>query len=607
MLKAKPRVEPVRDPRTAVWIGLGLLAAVLFAYGQVLHFDFVSYDDPDYVTANPNVQAGLTWTGVAWVFRTGFAGNWFPLTWLSHMLDCTLFGVDAGWHHFTNMCLHALATLIWFAVLKRMTGALWRSAIAAFLFGLHPLRVESVAWVAERKDVLSAFFWMATLWAYIRYVERPGLSRYVVTLVLFACGLMAKSMLVTLPVVLMLLDRWPLDARGAPQANGTRRRIADKLPFVVLAAAASVVTFLVHRQVGATVSIDLIPLGVRIENAVISYCAYILQMFWPANLSVFYPYPQGPLIVPALFAGAALTALTFAAMRAPRQRGYFTTGWLWYLVTLVPVIGLVQVGAQARADRYTYIPMAGLTIALVWGAAEILERRPQLRTAVAAAAIIACLALTWKQAGYWHDSISLYNHAIEATSENYVAHFNLATVLEAGGRPAEAIEQYREAVRIRPYFAIAHSALGQLLAKQGMSGEGLQELQTAVTLKPEDGDAHFRLGSALGSLGRSGEAASEFAKAVRLQPGNADAHFNFGIALAQGGRIQDAAREFESAVRLRPDDADARLNFGIALERSGRAEDAITQLSEALRLKPQSSEIRGVLEDARRRKTRPGR
>jgi tetratricopeptide (TPR) repeat protein len=607
MLKTKSRVEPARNPRTTLWIGLGLLAAVLIAYGQVLHFDFVSYDDPDYVTANPHVHAGLTWAGVMWAFRTGFAGNWFPLTWLSHMLDCTLFGLDAGWHHFTNVGLHALATLIWFAVLKRMTGALWRSAIAAFLFGLHPLHVESVAWVAERKDVLSASFWMGTLWAYIRYVERPGISRYLATLLLFACGLMAKSMLVTLPVVLVLLDRWPLDSKGAPQANAARRRIVDKIPFVVLASAASVVTFLVHRQVGATASIDLIPLGVRIENALVSYCVYILQMFWPANLAVFYPYPQGPLIIPALFAGVALAALTFAAIRAPRQRGFFTTGWLWYLVTLIPVIGLVQVGAQARADRYTYIPMAGLTIALVWGAAEILERRPQLRMAVAGVAIIACLALTWKQAGYWHDSISLYNHAIEATSENYVAHFNLATVLEGSGRPNEAIEQYREVVRIRPYFAIAHSALGQLLAKQGMSDEGLRELQTAVELKPADADAHFRLGSALGSFGRSDEAASEFGQAVRLQPGNADAHFNFGIALAQGGRIQDATREFESAVRLRPDDADARFNFGIALERSGHLQAAISQLSEALRLKPQSSEIREALEDAKHLKPRPER
>uniref|UniRef100_Q01XC0 TPR repeat-containing protein n=1 Tax=Solibacter usitatus (strain Ellin6076) TaxID=234267 RepID=Q01XC0_SOLUE len=563
-----------------------LAIAVFAAYAPVLHFDFVTYDDPDYVTANPRVQAGLSAAGIAWAFGAGYAGNWFPLTWLSHMLDVSLFGLDAGWHHFTNLWLHALSTLLWFAVLQRLTGARWRSALVAFLFGLHPLHVESVAWVAERKDVLSGLFWPLTLWAYAAYTARPGVWRYTATLALFCLGLMAKPMIVTLPLVLLLLDRWPL-------RRGTK--LLEKLPFFAGSLAISILTFLVHRDIGAAATLTLIPLATRLENALISYCAYVLQMLWPANLAVFYPYPQGSLAIPAALAGIAIALVTAFTIRAFPRRPYLAAGWLWYVITLLPVIGLVQVGAQARADRYTYIPMIGLAIALVWGAAEALDRRPRIRMSAAIAVCAACLALTWQQVQYWRDSVALYRHAIAVTDENYVAHYNLAAVLETRGDLAEAAAELRETVRIRPRFAPAHSELGQVLGKLGLPGEALPALQQAKSLQPDLTDIDLRLGAVLGSLGRADQAADAFAEAVRLQPGNGDAHYNYGISLAQQGKLHDAAREFRATVQLRPSDVEARFNLGIAAASLGRTDEAVAQFREALRLRPQFPEAQQEL------------
>jgi tetratricopeptide (TPR) repeat protein len=446
--------------------------------------------------------------------------------------------------------------------------------------------VESVAWIAERKDVLSGLFWVLTLWSYAAYTTRPAPARYGLTLVLFCLGLMAKPMLVTLPVVLLLVDRWPL-------RRGTR--ILEKFPFFVASIGVSAATYLVHREVGATASLSLIPSALRFENALISYAAYFLQMLWPAGLAVFYPYPVRSLVVPAVIAGIALAAVTVLAVRDFARRPYLAVGWLWYLITLLPVIGLIQVGAQARADRYTYIPMVGLAIALVWGVSEALERWPRVRIALGAAVCVACLALTWRQVQYWRDSIALYQHAIDVTSENYVARYNLAAVMETRGELAEAAAQLRETVRIRPRFALAHSALGQLLAKQGQAEQALPELKTAVSLKRDLADAQVRLGSVLGTLGRNDEASAAFAEGIRLQPENADAHYNFGIALAQGGKLQDAAREFRATVRLRPADVEARFNLGIALARLGQTDAAIVQFSEAVRIKPEFAEARQML------------
>jgi Tfp pilus assembly protein PilF len=455
------------------------------------------------------------------------------------------------------------------------------------------LHVESVAWVAERKDVLSGLFWVLTLWGYAAYIVRPGPVRYGLTLVLFCLGLMAKPMLVTLPFVLLLLDRWPLQ-------RGTK--ILEKVPFFAASLGVSVVTYLVHKEVGATAALSLIPAVVRFQNALVSYAAYFLQMLWPVELAVFYPYPLGSLVVPAVIAGIALAAVTVLAIRDFPRHPYLAIGWLWYVITLLPVIGLIQVGAQARADRYTYIPMIGLAIALVWGVSEALRRWPRIQMALAAALCLACLTLAWLQVQYWRDSVSLYLHAIDVTSGNYVARYNLAAVLETRGELSEATAQLRETVRIRPRFALAHSALGQLLAKQGQPEQALPELQTAVSLRPDLADAQVRLGSVLGTLGHNDEAAVAFAEGIGLQPENADAHYNFGIALAQGGKLQDAAREFRATVRLRPADVEARFNLGIALDRLGQADAAIAELSEAVRIKPEFTEARQALADLIKRK-----
>lgn len=591
--KPAPRGQkPSSGPRNSfvdLLIYLLLLVSVFAVYVQVRSYSFVSFDDPVYVTENPQVRAGLTGDGLTWAFTTFRDSNWFPLTWLSHMLDYQLFGLDSGWHHLTNVCLHALSTMLLFSVLQRMTAARWRSALVALMFALHPLHVESVAWVAERKDVLSALFWMLTLSAYVSYAARQSRIRYFLTLLVFCLGLMAKPMLVTLPVVLILLDLWPL-RRGF--------RIAEKLPFLVASLLSSIIAYVAHQRGGAVATFEVIPLTTRVENAAVSYALYILKTLWPTRLAVFYPYPLQSLIVPAIFAAIALLAITVLAILAFRQRPYLAIGWLWYIVTLLPVIGLIQTGSQARADRYTYIPMIGLLIALVWGLSEVLKPWPRIQAVLAAAAVAACFTLTWFQVQTWRDDISLYQHAIAVVPDNYLARFNLAAVLEAQGRTDDAVAQLREAVRVRPYYVPARAELGQLLAVEGHPGEALEELQTAVKLRPDDAIARFRLGSVLGSLGRVNEAEEEFEQAIRLQPDNADAHYNLGLALAQQERMQEAVREFEATLRLRPEDADAHFNLGIALARLGRIDDAIPQFSEALRIRPDFTVARRALDQA---------
>src|ERR1039458_4791626 len=365
-----------RGSRADVWIGVGLAAATLLVYAQVAGFGFVNFDDPDYVNTSGR--------GVAWAFTSVEAANWFPVTRLSHILDGLLFGMRSGWHHLTNVAWHAAATLLLFGFLRRATGARWRSAFVALIFALHPLHVESVAWVAERKDVLSAFFWFLTLCGYVRYAERGARGWYVFTLAAFALGVMAKPMLVTLPVVLLLVDVWPLE----------RRAYREKVPFFALSAASAIVTFVVQRSAGAVGEIAVFPLGLRVENALVTYVVYIGKMFWPARLAVFYPYPAKIAAWQALLALALIVAVSVAAWRGFRGCPYVAVGWAWYLGTLVPVIGLVQVGAQARADRYMYIPMTGLAIILAWGAAEIVRRRPNLKPAVTALAVVGCAAIT---------------------------------------------------------------------------------------------------------------------------------------------------------------------------------------------------------------------
>jgi tetratricopeptide (TPR) repeat protein len=589
MKKPAPPTEALSD----LWIYALLTAGIFAAYAPVLRFGFVNYDDPVYIANNSYVSGGITWSGIVWAFTHSFAGNWFPLTWISHMLDCQLFGLDAGGHHFTNLAIHATATLLLFAVLRRITQARWPSAFVAGLFALHPLHVESAAWIAERKDVLSAFFWMLTLWAYARYVARPTPSRYAWTFVVFALGLMAKPMTVTLPVVLIMLDHWPF-ARGW--------RLLEKLPMLVLSAVVSAVTYAAHAQAKAVVSLDTIPLAMRGENTLVSYCVYIAKMFWPSGLAVLYPFSKTALAGPAVLAAIGLAAVTAGAIWAGRQRPYLIVGWLWYLVTLVPVIGLIQAGQQARADRYMYIPMIGLSIMLAWGGAELLRGWPQTRVALGVAICAACAVATWFQADYWENGVKLFQRAVDVTADNYIARFNLANALRDSGDNAGAIRQLEAAVRIQPDSGLAHDELGQLLGKQGRIDEALAELRQAEVSLPGDAALHHRIGILLGSAGHPEQAADELSQAIRLDPGNADAHRNLAVSLAMMDRLPEAVAEFRTAAGLKPDDATVRFNLALALIELGQKREAIEQLQEALKLNPNFVEARAALDAASQNK-----
>ena len=637
-VRPKPAAKP-SPPKSArrwwpdLWICLLLLAATLAVYSQVRNYDFVNYDDPQYVGENPHVRAGLTADSLVWALTSFDAANWFPLTWITHMADCQFFGMESGWHHLTNVWLHALNAWLLFVVLKRMTGARWPSALVAFLFALDPLHVESVAWVAERKDVLSAFFWFFTLWCYARYVERPGVGRYLTVLLTFSLGLMAKPMIVTLPFVLLLLDVWPL--RRAPWAKPL---LLEKLPMVALAAGASVVTFLAQRSGGAVAPLAGTPIALRLENALVSYLVYIGDMLWPAGLAVLYPLPRTLPVLGVAAAGLALACISIMVARQLRARPYLAVGWCWYLGTLVPVIGLVQVGSQSHADRYTYVPMIGLTIMLAWGAAELVERRPRVRNAVVAAAVAACaasLAVTWFQIQYWASTETLLSHALDVTSDNFITHHNLAEYYLRQGRNEEARQHDAEALRINPMYmearlnlalalsllgrpgdaeveyrraleqqpegkqmALAHAGLGAALAAQHRTTEALPELELAVRLRPESAEGHFNLGSALTELGRNGEAESELSTAIRIEPVDAEAHNRLAVALAAQGQRNEAANELAVVAQLRPADAVSQYNLALALARAGRLDEAIAHFSEALRLRPDFEAARRDLEAA---------
>jgi tetratricopeptide (TPR) repeat protein len=611
---------------------VALWLATVAVYARVAQFAFVNFDDPDYVTANPHVRAGLTAAGVKWAFTSVEAANWFPLTWLSHMLDCQLFGLRSGWHHLTNLWIHALAVLLLFAFLERATGARWRSAFVAFLFALHPVHVESVAWIAERKDVLSAFFWFLTLWGYVRYTERPGWRRYALVMVVFGLGLMAKPMLVTLPFVLLLLDLWPLRRRPM---------LREKAPLFAMSAAAAVATYLAQSGSGA---VQPFPLGLRIENSLVSYVVYIAKTFWPVRLAVFYPYPEAVPLWQAALCGLAIVSASLLAVRRFRAYPYLAVGWFWFLGTLVPVIGLVQAGAQARADRYMYIPMTGLAILLAWGAADLVRRKTALAT-LGAAACAVCVPLTWAQTGHWANSRTLFEQALEVTNRNYLAHHNLGVALaDMPGRLPDAIAEYQAALQIKPDSARVHTDLGNALVKMpgGLPGaiaqyraalriepdsaiphndlgnalaatpdglpQAIQEYQTALRLKPDYPEAHNNLGSALANMGRWPEAADEYQAALRIapdysearvnlvhalaeariDPNSAEAHYNQGIALAKiENRSAEAIEQFEAALRINPEYADAHNNLGVVLTRvPGREREALGHFEAAVRIRP---------------------
>jgi tetratricopeptide (TPR) repeat protein len=561
------------------------MAATLFVFWPLGNHEFINLDDDVYVYANPQVKAGLSRNGVIWAFRSLEAGNWHPLTWLSHMLDCELYGLHSGWHHVTSLLFHIANTLLLFWVLRRMTGRLWQSSFVAALFALHPLHVESVAWVAERKDVLSTFFWMLTLWAYLRYVEQPGLTRYLLAILFFVLGLLSKPMLVTLPFVLLLLDYWPLGRfpLGQPSSGGnssTRRLVLEKIPFFSFAAVSSLVTLVAQQGAGAVQNLEYFPLEARIGNALVSYIVYIGKMIRPHPLAVLYPHPGMLPMWQVAGAGLLLVCGSILVVRASRKYPYLLVGWLWYLGTLVPVIGLVQVGSQGMADRYTYVPLIGLFIMIAWGLADILTgwRYRKATLAVSAGVLLSIfMVVTSLQIGQWHDNIRLFTHTLKVTEHNAIIHYNLGVALSNQRKDGEAMVHYKEALWIEPNYVEAHNNLGFTLARQGKNEEAIAQYSEALRINPKYVEAHNNLGIALARQGRNEEALSHFVEALRINPNFADAHCNLGNVLSLQGKTQEAIAHFIQALRIKPDFAEAHFSLGMCYFRVGNQSAAMEE------------------------------
>jgi tetratricopeptide (TPR) repeat protein len=597
------------------WLSALLAFLTVAVFARVVQNGFVNYDDPDYVTSNSHVQSGLKWENVVWAFRSGFASNWHPLTWLSHMLDCQLFDQSPGSHHLVSLILHVANAVLWLLVLNRMTDALWRSAIVAGFFALHPLHVESVAWVSERKDVLSTFFFLLTLGAYTLYAQNPppgnrGSRRwnwYGLAIVFFALGLMSKPMLVTIPFVLLLIDYWPLgrirfsgDESGSSTLETKVKRllIIEKLPFLGLSLVSCLVTFFVQKKGGAVSPLASLSIGARISNSLVSYVRYIGKFFWPDDLSVLYPHPGHWPVLQVFGAAIFLIGATATVVILARQRPYLLVGWLWFLGTLIPVIGLVQVGIQSMADRYTYIPLTGILFMLVWGVGDVVNAIPQRRSVAAAGcclALFACALLTGRQVRYWEDSETLFRRTTQVTKDNYLAYNNLGFFLSGKGKADEAMENYHKALEINPYYEDAQNNLGYALAQKKRYAEAIEHYQIALRIRPKNVEVHNNLGNALADTGKIDEAIAEYLFVLGEKPDHADAHNNLGIALSMKGKLDEAIEHFHQAIKFKPKDASAHSNLGNALAVQHKLAEATKEYEECLRLKPEDAQAHNNL------------
>jgi protein O-mannosyl-transferase len=544
-----------------IWVYVALAVITFAAYCQVLEFGLTHYDDDEYVGKNPIVQQGLTMRGLKWALTTTQFSYVHPLTCLSHMLDCQLSGMNIGAHHLTSLLLHIANSLLVLAVILRMTGALWRSAFVAALFALHPLHVESVVWIAERKDVLSTFFWLLTIFAYLRHVERPSPALYFMTLLAFACGLMSKPMVVTLPCVLLLMDYWPLQRlrifRIADRGDGVplRRLLMDKLPFAALAGIACVITVVAMRSVGHIGSREVVPWALRLTNVPISNVRYLLKMIWPDPLAVLYPMPAHWPLWQVISSSIMLLVISVAVLAQARRRPYLLFGWTWFLGTLLPAIGLIPVAWHSMADRYTYIPSIGLFVMVTWGAADLLPRWVASKAAVAATAVLilaGCDAKTWAPTQHWRNVKTLFANAVAVTQDNPIAQYNLGVALLAENNTPGAMECFRAAVRLKPNYDSAHNNLGRLLHLQGDPAAAVEHLREAIRINPALDTAHFNLGLALRALGRDNEAVTHLAAAVRIAPVYPELHAELGAVLMSEGRIQDAVNVYRRALRPCP-------------------------------------------------------
>jgi tetratricopeptide (TPR) repeat protein len=590
---AVSQLPPDSDNAASRFTVLGLcvllVLAVFLVFGQTLRYEFPNWDDDVYVYQNPVVQKGLTWEGFRWALIYGDIGHWHPLTWLSLMLDHQVYGLNLGAYHLTNVLLHAATAILLFLVLRRMTGLLWRSAFVAAVFAIHPLRVESVAWLAERKDVLSAFFFMLTLAAYVGYVRRPpSMIRYGAVVLCFVLGLLSKNMLVTMPFVLLLLDYWPLNRLSAFSPQILLRRVAEKIPLFVLTAGSCVATALVPEKLTA----GRLSIGLRMENAVGSYITYLWQMIYPSGLACLYPNPTNDLPLWQV-AGAAglLLALSGAAWTLRRTHPWLVVGWFWYLGMMVPVIGMVQISYYAHADRYTYLPQIGLYLAIVWTARDLTiswRNGRQMLGVGALSVIVALMVCTWKQTSYWRTDEILWERALACTSGNYVAHNNLGYDLAHQGRTAEAIAHYQKALEINPDFAAAHNNLGTALLNQGRLEEASEHYHQALDKDPAFAEAHNNLGILLTKQGRTAEAIEEYRKAIELNPNRAEFYNNLGNLLATQGRTTEAVEQLQKALEVEPDYAKAHYNLADIFFAQGRWDEAIEHYQQALKQMPDS-------------------
>ena len=573
--------------------GAVLLMLLLFTwavYGQTAHHEFILWDDRSYVSENPRVVEGLEPASVLWALSATQMGLWHPLTWLSHMADVELFGLNPGGHHLMNLLLHLLSGCLLFTTLLRMTGALWRSAFVAALFLLHPVNVESVAWVAERKNVLSALFWMLSMWAYVFYVEKPGAVRYGFLFLSLTLGLLAKPTLVTLPFVFLLLDIWPLKRWRIFSGAGTPWRLfREKAPFFVLAGIAAGATIHAAASVSTLATAVSISVSNRLANALISYVKYLGIALWPHDLAFFYPHPVTWAWGQLVFSVAVLAIITAGVLYRGRHNPYLFVGWFWFLGTLVPVIGIVQVGSQALADRYAYLPLIGVFLMATWGLPDLVRGAAYRRRtlAVGASLILVCLAwATARQVGYWQSSLTLFGHAARTIPRNYLAHDLYGLALMEKGRYSEATAHFEAAIRAKEDFSSPYNNLGLVRMKQGRPEAAVPYLETAVHYSPDSPEVRFNLAEALVQSGRTVQAVTEYQKAEAIRPGRPNVANNLGVALTRLGRDDEAAKAFQRAIALDPGYAGAHNNLAMIRIRQGQIDAAIAGFQEAVRLQP---------------------
>jgi Tfp pilus assembly protein PilF len=560
--------------RLNISIFLFLILITLFVYLQVVSFEFINYDTDRYVYENHYVMAGLTKKGIGWAFTTLYASNWHPVTWLSHMLDVELFGLKPGFHHFNNVFFHILNTLLLFWILRRTSGDIWKSGLVAALFAIHPLHVQSVAWIAERKDVLSTFFGLLAIGSYLRYVKCPKIGRYLPILIFFVLSLMSKPMLVTLPFVLLLIDCWPLkrlNFKMLSYSDGNESQmpskvflIVEKIPLFLVSAASCMITLSVQQDGGAVGSLALYPLHLRIVNALVSYASYIGKMIWPVNLAVIYPYPGG---FPAWQIWAAclmLSGISLLAIKNSKAHPCLLVGWLWYLGTLVPVIGLVQAGSQAMADRYTYVPLIGMFIFLVWGLSDLFWRLRvnQFLIGIITTVLLGTLiAVSWNQVGYWQNSITLFERTIDVTENNYMAHNNLGHRLLELEKTDEALQHFAKSIEINSEFEIAHLNLGLAFSRQGKLNQAIKYYTKALQIKPHYTVAHNNLGNAWYRLDKADKAYEHYVEAIKIDPTYAEAYNNLGAVSIRMGDLKRAIFFFRKALKIKPEFESAQMNL----------------------------------------------